>query len=265
MKLNIERKVAVITGAGQGIGRATALTFAHEKANVVINDIDIDSANIVAEEAQSVGVQALAVKADVTEADQVKDMVTVILERFGRLDILVNNAGVFYIEGSPVIRKLFHESTEHDWPGELEIALYGVLNCTRSAVEPMIQQKSGAIVNIASDAGRAPSPKNALYGMGKGGVIAFSRNLASELGNFGIRVNCVCPGPTKTPRIEAYGSGDPSAVEFYQALEAMVKKTPLHRMGTSQEIANVVVFLASEASSFITGQTLSVNGGRIMP
>ena len=129
----------------------------------------------------------------------------------------------------------------------------------------MIRQQSGTIVNIASDAGRAPSPRNTLYGMGKGGVIAFSRNLACELGGFGIRVNSVCPGPTKTPRIEAYGSGEPEAVEFHQALDAMVKKTPLGRMGTPQEIANVVVFLASGASSFITGQTVSVNGGRIMP
>ena len=268
MNLNLEGKVAIVTGAARGIGRAIALTFAREGANVIVSDIDLGVANAVAEEAKALGVQAIAVKADVTKVGEVRQMVKETLDKFGNVDILVNNAGILYVGGKTVVRKLFHESIEEEWSGEINVTLYGMLNCTKAAIAPMIKQKSGNIVNIASDAGRTHSPRNSIYGAGKGGIIAFSRNLAYELGPFGIRVNCVSPGIIKTTRIESVKSGaetDPEAVKAVGELEAVVKLAPIGRMGTPQDIANTAVFLASDVSSYITGQTLSVDGGRIMP
>lgn len=268
MNLNLEGKVAIVTGAARGIGRAIALTFAREGVNVAIGDIDLRAAKLVDEEAKALGAKTIAVMADVTKPSEVKGMVKGTLNKFGRLDILVNNAGILYREGEPTVRKLFQDSTEADWPGELNVTLYGVLNCSRAAIEPMLNQKSGCIINIASDAGRSAGPRSTVYGAGKGGIIAFSKSLAYELGPFGIRVNCVSPGVIRTTRAEAIASGDktsPEAVKYFEEVEALLKQVPLGRIGIPQEIANAVVFLASDASSYITGQTLSVNGGNIMP
>jgi NAD(P)-dependent dehydrogenase (short-subunit alcohol dehydrogenase family) len=206
----------------------------------------------------------------VTQRDEVREMVKETLAKFGKLDILVNNAGVAYVgEGKMVIRKLFLESTEEDWPREINVTLYGTLNCTKAAIEPMIKQKSGNIVNIVSDAGRNHSPHASIYGAGKGGIIALSRNLAYELGPLGIRVNCVSPGVIKTTRIESVESGamkDPEGIKNVRELETAVKlTTPARRIGLPQDVANAVAFLASDVSSYIVGQTLSVNGGRLMP
>jgi NAD(P)-dependent dehydrogenase (short-subunit alcohol dehydrogenase family) len=196
-------------------------------------------------------------------------MVTDTLQMFGRLDILVNNAGIVYLEGKPIVRKLFHESTIADWQKEVNLIFYGTLYCTSAALKPMLRQKSGAIVNIVSDGARGGGgPGAPIYDGAKGGIISFSKNLAYELGRYGIRVNCVSPGLIRATRAEMIESGhekSPEAVSFFEQMRAVLQQVPLGRMGLPQDVANVVVFLASDASSYVTGQTLSVNGGWIMP
>ena len=270
MDLNLEGRVVVVTGAARGIGRAIALAFAKEKAHVVVTDIDLELANQVADKARTMGANAIALELDVTSIEQAGETVQKVLADFGKLDILINNAGVAYLPGDDtVVRNLFHESSEDDWPAEINVTLFGVMNCTRKAIEPMIKQKSGTVINIVSDAGRHHSPRVSIYSAGKGGIIALSGNLAYELGPHGIRVNCVSPGIIKTTRMERIEAGeyiDPEAVKNVRKLEALAKETtPVGRMGTPQDVANVVVFLASDVSSYIVGQTISVNGGRLMP
>lgn len=269
MDLNLGDKVAVVTGAARGIGQATVLTFAREGANVVISDIDLEAANLVKDEATALGTQAIAVRADVTKPDEARGMVNETLGKFGRLDILVNNAGVLYVEGKPAVRKLFQDSTERDWPGDINVTLYGALNCTKAAIEPMLSQKSGSIINILSGSALAPAPRVSIYAAGKGGILAFSRNLAYELGPLGIRVNCVSPGVIRGTRMEAFESGAekgrPEAIEWQKVFYELAKQTPLRRIGSPQELANVIVFLASDASKYVTGQTLCVDGGLVMP
>ena len=236
--------------------------------SVVIDDIDMEAAKSVEEEAKALGAQAMAVEADVTKIDQVRQMVKETLDRFGRIDILVNNAGILYVEGKPVALKLFEDSTEDDWPGFINVTLYGVLNCSKAVLDTMLEQKSGNIINISSDAARGPQRDDiTIYGAGKGAIITFTRNLAHELGPSGVRVNCVAPGAIKTTRAGIMDAGmdtSPQAVKFWQEIEDGVKQMPLRRWGTPQEVANAIAFLASDASSYITGQTLSVNGGRFM-
>lgn len=277
MNLNLGGKVVIITGAARGIGRETALTFAREGANVIVSDIDLTAADGVAQETRTLGCQAVALKADVTNPTEVQHMVKEVLDEFKRLDILVNNAGLPYVEGKPQDHKhsFFIELTEEDWHRNIDVTLFGVLNCTKAVIKPMIEQKSGVIVNIASDAGRGPTVGStvgvSVYGAGKGGVIAFTRQLAYEVARYGIRVNCISPGLINTTRLTAMYKArvqeekDLLVVKVPESIREMVKLTPLGRVGTPQEIANVVVFLASDASSFITGQTLSVNGGALMP
>ena len=165
-------------------------------------------------------------------------------------------------------RGLFQDTTEESWQLEIGITLMGVLHCTKAVLETMLSQKSGSIVNITSDASRGPQiDRITLYGAGKGSIVAFTRNLACELGPSGIRANCISPGTIRTTRMEAAEAGiktHPEAEKFLQDRKASIARTPLRRIGTPQEIADVVTFLASDVSSYITGQTLSANGGRFM-
>jgi NAD(P)-dependent dehydrogenase (short-subunit alcohol dehydrogenase family) len=270
MDLSLGGKVAIITGAGRGIGRAIALTFAREGTNVVVSDIDLAAATAVAQEAEAIGHPSLAIKADVTNIGEVRQMVNNVLAKFGRVDILINNAGVLYAEGKPYVYKLFIDSPEQDWGKLIDITLFSVLNCTKAVVGTMVGQKSGSIVNIVSDAGRCPAgPRLTIYGGGKGGIIAFSKHLAYELSVYGIRVNCVSPGLIEGTRIGAIKAGiqkGEADIKLFQEFEEMIlKRVPLGRIGMPQDLANMAVFLASEAASYITGQTISVNGGYIMP
>lgn len=268
MDLNLQGKVVIVTGAARGIGRATALTFCREGAYVVIDDIDLQTAKLVAEEASTLGGRAIAIRADVTKLDEVKRMVSKTLESFGGIDILINNAGIWYIDGQPVGHQLFDKSTVDYWNGELNITLFGVLNCTKTVLDIMQRQKGGSIINIASDAAQGPQrPRITVYGAGKGGILAFTKNLAYEVGPSGIRVNCIAPGLIKTSRAQIMESGSnisPEAASFWQNNLAQVGQLPLGRMGMPQEIANVVVFVASDVGSYITGQTITVNGGHFM-
>ncbi len=260
----------MITGAARGIGKAIALTLAGEGSDVVVSDMDIEEAHVVADMVRSCGVGSLAVKTDVTSLDDIKAMVAQAIERFGKIDILVNNAGIVYVDGDPTTRKLFQDFNEdEDFSPELNIILNGTIRCTRAALPSMLKQGSGAIVNIVSEAGvTAGLPGSTMYSAGKGGVVAFSRSLAVELGAAGIRVNCVAPGLTKTTRMERLESSadqDSKTAKYAKAaLDEMVARSPLRRMGTPWEIAKAVAFLVSDASAFTTGQTLLVNGGTFM-
>jgi 3-oxoacyl-[acyl-carrier protein] reductase len=269
MNLNLQGKVVLVTGGARGIGKAIALTFAQEGAHVVVADIDAQQAQATASEAESRGVQALGVRADVTDHGEVKQMVRDALARFGRLDVLVNNAGMLYVAGRPTTRKLFQEFGEdEDYFPELRVTLHGTLECTRAALPPMLRQRSGSIVNIVSEAGRSGATKGStIYAAGKGGIIAFSRSLAFEVAESGIRVNCVAPALIRTTRAERAESGlerDPEVVNYFRSMDEIIARTPAGRIGAPQEIADAAVFLASDVSSYITGQTLSVNGGLSM-
>ena len=195
-------------------------------------------------------------------------MVQEALNLFGKIDVLVNNVGIWYVDGKPVEHKIFEYSTEDDWHGELGVTLFGVLNCSKAVLDSMIKQKSGSIINITSDAGTGPQTDMiTIYSAGKGGTVSFSRNLAYELGKHDIRVNCVSPGTIQSSRIEAIMAGDenrPEVIRFWKDREEILKRIPLPRIGMPQDVANLVAFLASDVSKYITGQNYHINGGRFM-
>ena len=270
MDLNLKGKVAIVTGAGRGIGRAIALTLADEGAYVVVNDIDAIVAKQVAEEIVSLSSRSLAVKADIINADQVDNMVDQTLNEFGKIDILVNNAGITYDEKGPKARKLFVELQPEEWHEDIDLILYGTLNCIKAVIGHMIKQRTGRIVNISSDEGRANTGLKGLsiYSAAKGGVIALTRNIATEVAAYGITVNSVCPGLVRTTRAwlaEKERETRPKEYEYYKTLEKSVVGTiPLGRMGEPDDIAKLVAFLASDAASWITGQCHMINGGHVM-
>ncbi len=270
MDLNLNGKVAIVTAGGRGIGRSIALTFANEGAYVVVSDIDMEAANDVSKELTTVGSRALAVKADVTKIDQVDAMVSQALDRFGKVDILVNNAGIVYGAGGPISRKLFVETVPEEWYKEIDLILYGTMICTKAVITHMIKERSGRIVNISSDLGRATMglKRESIYSVGKGGVIAITRAIAMEVAEYGITVNTVSPGFIRTTRAilaEKQKELNPKEYEFFKYVEkTLVGAIPLGRIGEPEDIARLVVFLASDAANWITGQTYSVNGGHVM-
>lgn len=270
MELNLREKVAIVTGAGRGIGRAIALTLANEGASVIVNDIDLKVAEDVAKNIISTGSRSLAVKSDVTKVDQVNMMVKQTLDNFGKVDILINNAGITYDASGPLARNLFETSSIEEWHREIDLILYGTLYCVKAVIGHMIKQRSGRIVNISTDLGRTAISGMkgvSIYGAAKGGVIALTRLLAMELGSHGITINTVCPGMVRTTRAslaEEQKEMRPKEYEFFKTSERiMLEITPLGS-GHPEDIAKLVVFLASDAARWITGQTYSVNGGQVM-
>lgn len=250
MDLGLNGKVALVTGAGRGIGRAIALTLAKEGANVVVNDLDEEEISSVTKEIESLGVKALGAKADVTNYDEVSGMVENAEKEFGWVDILVNNAGVGAYG-------LFAEMDRKSWDPDIKVNIYGVMNCCKAVIKGMIERRYGKIVSIASDAGRVGEPYFSVYSAAKAAVIGFSKALAKELGRYMINVNVVCPGTTKTPLVEPLTSNE-------EIVKRMLKAYAIRRLGEPQDIANAVAFLVSDAASWITGQTLSVSGGYTM-
>ena len=262
MDLNLAGKTVIVTGAGSNIGRGIALAFAKEKANVVIADLDESQGQKVAREANNLGGKTIAVKTDVTDVKSVEDMVKKTIEEFGGVDILVNNAGW-------VADRLFIEKPRAEWEKEVNIIFWGCINCSRAVVDHMIERKYGKIISISSDAGRIGEYREAVYAGCKGGVIALSKALARELGRHGINVNVICPGLSVPEVQEHAGSlsmwkGDLAQVFTPEVQEKAAKAYPLRRLGKPEDVANAVVFLASDAASYITGQTISVSGGYTM-
>ncbi|MHA1299608.1 MAG: SDR family NAD(P)-dependent oxidoreductase [Candidatus Helarchaeota archaeon] len=244
-------RVVFITGAGSGIGRQTALDFAEKGAIPIIVDIDEEKAKNVAGEIKNKGGDAYPLKLDITDQDAVKAAVKEVFEKYGRIDILVNNAGVQSVP-SPFLR-----SKKKHWDFEIGVNIYGVLNCTQAILKYMKKAKYGRIISVGSDAGKVGEPQIAVYSATKGAIIAFTKALAKEVGKFGVTVNMVCPGTTKTPLTEVLWNAP-------QIIEKMTKRYPLRRLGEPKDISNGILFFASDESSWITGQILSVSGGYSM-
>jgi 2-hydroxycyclohexanecarboxyl-CoA dehydrogenase len=264
MDLNLKDKSVIVTGGGSNIGRAIALGFAHEGAHVTIAEIDEDQGEKVAREAQGAGAaSAQVVRTDVTQWDSVRAMVRAVEERHGRVDVLVNNVGWTH-------DRLFVEKTRDEWEKEIQINLWGMINGTRAVLDGMIARRSGAIVSLGSDAGRMGEFREGVYGACKAGIIALTKSLAREVGRYGIRLNVVCPGMTMPDSDEDIGGLSMWASEANKAwgteeVRARIAKAyPLRRLGRADDVAPAVVFLASGAANFITGQTLSVSGGYTM-
>ena len=245
----LDGRVAFVTGAGRGMGRAIAERLAAEGARLAVTDIDKDAAAAVAAE---LGGDACAAHVDVTDAGSVGAAVEEVTGLLGPIDVLVNNAG--WDKMAP-----FVDTDEDLWDRLIAINLKGVLHTCRAIVPQMTERRTGRIVNISSDAGRVGSTGEAVYSATKGGIIAFSKTLAREVARHGLTVNVVCPGPTDTPLLsEMVGAGNDKLITSLQ------RAIPLGRLGRPEDIAAAVAFLASDDASFITGQTLSVSGGLTM-
>jgi len=250
--MKLQGKVALVTGAGRGIGRAIALALAREGAQVAVADIIGENAEAVKSEIEAHGVKALAVQVDLTKPAEVTRMVETVLAQFGQIDILVNNAGWDKLEP-------FLESDEETWEKVIAVNFKGVLRTCKAALPSMVARGAGGkVVNISSDAGRVGSMGEAVYSGSKGAVIAFSKSLAREVARYQINVNVVCPGLTETALLNESRAAMPKVID------AITKSIPLRRTGQPEDIAEAVVFLASPSADYITGQTLSVSGGLTM-
>jgi len=261
MELGLAGKAVIVTGGANNIGRGIALGFAAEGARVLIADIDETSARQVAEEA---GGGAAAQRTDVSSWVSTQAMAARAIDLYGRVDVLVNCAG-------GTIDRLFLEKPREEWEREVAINFWGFINCTRAVLEQMVEQRSGAVVSISSEAGRMGEWREAVYSGTKAGVIAMSKSLAREVGSKGIRFNVVCPGfiPGRRDAGGDFGEGSmwsgKQGEQFSdELLEKIAKSYPLRRLGRPDDIAPAVMFLASDAASYITGQTLSVSGGYTM-
>jgi 2-hydroxycyclohexanecarboxyl-CoA dehydrogenase len=246
--MNFSGKTAVITGAASGIGYATAAAFAEAGAAVVLADIATQKGEEAAAELRQLNGVAKFIELDVTGDDSVRAFAAQAVQWRGGVDILVNAAGWGKIE-------MFMDNTSDFWERVIDINLYGPINLCRNLLPQMVERKSGKIINVASDAGRVGSLGETVYSGAKGGVIGFTKALAREMARHAINVNCVCPGPTDTPLLAAVPE---------RHRDALQKAIPMRRFAKPSEIADAVVFFASDRASYITGQILSVSGGLTM-
>lgn len=242
--VNLNGKIAIVTGAGHGIGKEIALNLARSGAEVVITDVS-DKIFEVGKEIESIGSKAFPVKCDVTDSKEAVAIEDKVLGKYERIDILVNNAGIYP-------QKPFLEMTNEDWNKVIGINLNGAFHCTKAVIPKMVEQKYGKIVNIASIAGAVIGYMNlAHYSASKAGIVGFTKSLALEMAQYKININAIAPGPIDI-------GGIPAGSEIVQQI---IKTIPIGRMGLPIDIANLVVFLASDESSFITGQCIVCDGG----
>ncbi len=249
MPMRLKGKIAMVTGAAQGIGRAIALGLAREGANVVAGDLDGEKIKGVVEEIKVAGSEALAAALDVSNEASVTRFKETAVQRFGRIDILINNAGIYTV--SPVV-----EMDEKEWDRVIDTNLGGNFLCSRAVVPQMRLQRGGRIISISSSIAYKGAKEGAHYAASKAGILGFVRALAREVAPDGITVNAICPGVTDT----AQPRGHRSEEELF----AMANQIPLARIGRTDDIVGPALFLASDAASFITGQALMVNGGGFM-
>lgn len=244
----LQDKVTIVTGAGSGIGKGIAHKCAAEGAVVVVTDRNGEAARAVADE---IGGRASAYTVDVTDRASVDEMVQAVMSEHGRINVLVNNAG--WDIGKP-----FVDTDAELWDKVIAINYVGILNTCHAVLPVMVEQNGGAIVNLASDAGRVGSSGEAVYAGAKAGVIGFSKTIAREHARHQVTVNVVCPGPTDTALFASMGGDNP------KLREGLTRAIPLRRLGTPADVAGAVAFFASDEAGFITGQTLSVSGGLTM-
>ena len=247
-------KSAIVTGGGRGIGRAIALALARQGCQVAVLDLLEENAKSVKQEIEALGTRGLALRVDLTQCAEVQEAVGKVLAEFGQLDILVNNAGWDKLEP-------FLESDPETWEKIIAINFKTVLYTCRAVLPHMVARGGGKVINIGSDAGRVGSMGEAVYAGMKGGVIAFSKSLAREMARHRITVNAVCPGLTETPLLQEVRATSEKAGKI---IDAVTRAIPLRRVGTPEDIAAAVAFLASPAADYVTGQTLSVSGGLTM-
>ena len=256
MDLGLKDKVALITGAGSqiGFGHAAAVIMAREGANIIVNDINIATAEQTAEEIRGLGVKAIAVKADVGNPAEVRAMVQQAIAAFGRIDILVNNAGAGGA-GGPI-----HLTREEDWEKSISLLMKGPMNCTKAVLPYMLERRYGKIVNISSGLGRTGAPNNSVYASCKGAVISFTRSIAGEVADKGINVNCVCPGLSATNFLR----DKDGKLRNPEMVEQMARSLPIRRLTEAQDIGYMVTILCSDITGDVVGQTIAVNGGNSM-
>jgi 3-oxoacyl-[acyl-carrier protein] reductase len=246
--MRLKDKVALITGGGRGIGKAIALAFSREGADIVIADINKQDAENSCLEIEARGRKTLALEMDVTDYNQVEEAINKILDKFGKIDILVNNAGI-------TRDNLLLRMSEADWDAVINVNLKGSFNCIKAVSKPMIKQRQGKIINIASIIGLMGNPGQANYSASKAGLIALTKTTARELASRNINVNAVAPGFIQT---------EMTAKLSQDLKEKMLQAIPLCRLGSPEDVALACLFLASEDSNYITGQTIVVDGGMVM-
>lgn len=249
--MRFEGKVAMITGAASGIGQATAVAFGHEGASVVIVDIDENLAEKTATEIRQQGGEAVVYPTNISDEVAVQKMIAEVVNHSQHLDILVNNAGT-YFQGDVLNTPL------EIWNKVMAVNLTGAFLCTKYAAEAMAKIGAGVVINVASEAGLVGIKGQVVYNVSKGGMIALTRSCAVDLAGVGIRVNCVCPGTTDTPLVHAAVHRSPDPLAARRALEQV---RPLNRLGTPEEIASAILYLASQEAGYATGAILSVDGG----
>lgn len=248
MDFGLKAKVAIVTGAAQGIGRAIALALAKEGANVVVNDVDPKAINEVVDEVNELGCEALSAVANVARGDDVARMVRAVLEKYGRIDVLVNNAGT--------IRRLYvEEMSEEAWDQVMNVNLKGVFLCSKAVIGPMKRQRSGKIVNATSILAETPDIGMAAYSISKAGVVTLTKVLAAELAPYNINVNAYAPGTIETPMTRDL---------ITKRGNEKLKYISLARFGKPSDVANLVLFLASDLSSYITGVVVDITGGNLI-
>jgi len=247
--MNLVNKVAIVTGAGRGIGKAIAIALAREGVNIIAIDVDIQTAEKVAKEIKSLDRQALAIQVDVSDSKEVNRMVQSVLKKFKRVDILVNNAAI-------IKRGSIEDLTEEDWDRVMDVNLKGAFNCAKAVVGTMKKQRYGKIVNISSIAGKIGDLASApCYGASKAGMTCLAKSLARELASYNINVNVVAPHAIETDMSKEWSE---------EKRKSIIADIPLGHLGEPEDIAEAVVFLVSDKAKFITGEVLDVNGGCLM-
>lgn len=248
MNLRLQQKVAIITGAGSGIGRATAILFAQERAKVVIADIDASLGSETASQISKNNGEAMYLEVDVSKERDVRDMIKTTVKEFGKLDVLFNNAGTKGVSG-PIWK-----TSENEWDRVFDVNLKGIFYGCKYAIPAMKKNGKGSIINTASELALVGSSDIPVYAASKGGVVTLTKSLALQCACYKIRVNCICPGPIMTPLLK-------TDVAEEEDLQELAKAIPLGRIGKPLDIAYAALYLASDESAYMTGASLVVDGG----